>query len=223
MKRIDDKIKEIEKKDKTNRLVYIGFVALIIAFMAYALSSEKKIKTQSQTIVSQSDTINMTKEQLKDMNDSLIKVVRKLENSLTPEGYWADIEKIGTAKAYINYITANDNSVKIIYRPEALEKIDKSSTAGTTGWLYIGKKSGDELVDGICTVKWRKDVPEVNSNSIPEIGDIVKLKSESRYYYSSYNRAQKGQSQSGSWPLDAKAYILDIKMQGPAIYIKIKF
>ena len=223
MKRIDEKIKEIEKKDKKNRMLYIGFVVLIIAFMAYALSSEKKIKTQGETIVSQTDTIKMTKEQLKGMNDSLIKVVMKLKNSLTPEAYWADIEIIGTAKAYINYVSDDDNRIKITYRPEALEKIAKTSTDGTIGWLYCGKKSGEELSDGISTVKWRKDAADVNPNVMPEIGDILQLKNESRYFYSSYNRAKKAKNKSGSWPFGSKAYVLDIKMQGPAVYLKIKF
>jgi uncharacterized coiled-coil protein SlyX len=230
MKRIDEKIKEIEKKDKKNRMLYIGFVVLIFAFMAYALSSEKKIKTQSETIesqdetiVSQIDTINMTKEQLNAINDSLVKVVKKLENSLTPEGYWADIEKIGTAKAYINYVASDDNGVQIAYRAEALEKIVKTSTDGTIGWLYCGKKSGEQLTSGKVTVKWRKDVAGVNSNVVPEVGDILQQKNESRYFYSNYNRAKKSKNKSGSWPLESRAYVLDMKMDGPAVYIKIKF
>ena len=53
MKRIDDKIKEIEKKDKTNRILFGAFVVLIAAFMAYAISSQKKI---SDLKIKQSDT-----------------------------------------------------------------------------------------------------------------------------------------------------------------------
>jgi hypothetical protein len=230
MKRIDEKIKEIEKKDKKNRMLYIGFVVLIFAFMAYALSSEKKIKTQNETIVSQDetivsqiDTINMTKEQLNAINDSLVKIVMKLENSLTPEGYWADIEKIGTAKAYLNYVTSDDKGVQIAYRSEALEKIVEKSTDGTIGWLYCGKKSGEQLTDGISTIKWRKDVAGVNPNAVPEVGDILQLKNASRNFYSNYNQARKAKNKSGSWPLESKAYVLDVKMQGSAVYIKIKF
>ena len=237
MKRIDEKIKEIEKKDKKNRLLYIGFVVLIFAFMAYALSSEKKIKAQNETIdsqdetiesqvetiVSQIDTINMTKEQLRTINDSLLKVVMKLENSLTPEGYWADIEKIGTARAYINYVTSDDNGVKITYRPEALEKIVKKSTDGTIGWLFCGKKNGNQLANGISNIKWRKDVTGINPNALPEVGDILQLKKGSRSFYSNYNRAKKSQNKSGSWSPESKAYVLDVKMEGPAVYIKIKF
>ncbi len=223
MKRIDDKIKEIEKKDKKYRILYILFIISIVSFMAYVFNSEKKIKTQSKTIVSQTDTINYTKEQLKYKNDSLIKVVEKLKNSLTPERYWVDVKNIGTAKAYINYVSADDRRIKINYRPEAIVKIEYPSTKGTIGWLYIGNKSGDKLVKGICTIGWRNDDQDVNPKDIPIKGDILELNGSSRYIYSSFRNAKKSNKKKGSWPVDDKAYVLDIKTDGPAVYIKIKF
>ena len=58
MKRIDDKIKEIEKKDKTNRILFGAFVVLIAAFMAYAISSEKKI-SDLKTLNAKPETLEL--------------------------------------------------------------------------------------------------------------------------------------------------------------------
>ena len=46
MKRIDDKIKEIEKKDKTNRLLFYGIIILIIGFLYYISTTQKTIGAQ---------------------------------------------------------------------------------------------------------------------------------------------------------------------------------
>ena len=61
MKRIDDKIKEIEKKDKTNRLLFYGIIVLIVGFIFYASTTQKTIDSQKGTIAEQLETI---KEQL---------------------------------------------------------------------------------------------------------------------------------------------------------------
>ena len=43
MKRIDEKIKEIEKKDKSSRILYITFIGIILIDMAIILSQIKGI------------------------------------------------------------------------------------------------------------------------------------------------------------------------------------
>ena len=53
MKRIDNKIQEIEKKDKTNRRLYIGFVLLIALLMLSTLFFAKEISKREDTISAQ--------------------------------------------------------------------------------------------------------------------------------------------------------------------------
>jgi hypothetical protein len=224
MKRIDDKIKEIEKKDKMNRILYIAFVVLIGAFMAYVLNSEKKIKTQGEKIDIQEETINETKVDLKRKNDSLIGVVETLKNSMTPEGFWKDTQEIGTTKSFINYVTYDDDKIKISYRAEALEKIKDEETKGKVGWLYCGKESGNLLKDGVCIINYRDTEEEFDENSVPEEGDILALKVPSRYLYSSYNGAKNKTNQVDSWFPGVNAFVLQKESPGGnAIYLKIKY
>ena len=98
MKRIDEKIKEIEKKDKTSRILYIAFVVVIAGFMFYALQAEKKMKEQDITIAKQLENEKALTIQLKD-------TINLLKQSQTPLGFWNETKLDGTAKSYIDYIT----------------------------------------------------------------------------------------------------------------------
>ena len=50
MKRIDDKIKEIEKKDKSSRILYIAFIGVILIAMGIILSQIKGINERDDII-----------------------------------------------------------------------------------------------------------------------------------------------------------------------------
>jgi len=131
MKRIDDKIKEIEKKDKTNRILFVAFVVLIAAFMVYAISSEKKI---SDLKIKQSDTykeleaekvkkeetlkkLEATYIELKAEKDKTEKALKELEATYKKleaekdktEKALSDLEKSLRPEEYWNHIESQDS------------------------------------------------------------------------------------------------------------------
>ncbi len=103
MKRIDDKIKEIEKKEKSNRIKYIGFILIIGAFIAYAFFSEQAKKKMGETIKGQDLTISEQNKKLEKQNDSLKLVVKRLNVSQTPIGFWKQTTEAKNTVSYINY------------------------------------------------------------------------------------------------------------------------
>lgn len=180
MKRIDDKIKEIEKKDKSNRIKYVGFILIIGAFIAYAIFSEQAKKNLGETIVVQKGTIAQQLEQALADKDSIQDLYTKLSKSMDPDDYWNYIKKQGSHEAYINFIVNKFKIDKSEYLPIAIETLTASNLDGFKGWLWCGLKKNDGIYtsENIVEVFYR-DGAEVTDNAIkksePKIGDIVKL------------------------------------------------
>lgn len=188
MKRIDDKIQEIEKKDKKNRLLYIGFVLLIGTFMTYVLYSENEKSKLDTTIASQEGTIlegiskeKKTRAQLKASHDSL-------QKSLLPVEYWAHTKNENSVEGYISYITNEWGIDRKPYLSMAVENLKSKHAIGFQGWLFVGLKKTDgtykskDIVEIIHTVDGRA----YSKNSEIKVGDIVQLtKARNRKTYRS--------------------------------------
>ena len=226
MKRIDDKIKEIEKKDKNSRVLYIIIVLLIAGFMAYALSSEKTKKEQGETIVGQEKTIEQQLVDLENKNIELKATITRLEKSQTPIGFWNQTDEAKNTSAYINYILHTGKpEAKDEYRAMALENIKLTETTGKTVWLFCGRKSGDKISsDRVMEVIYRKDETP-SGDALPIVGDLVENNTSNRITYRNFSGGNvTGQNNdSDAWKRGSKAQVLDVETAGNAVFIQIKF
>lgn len=226
MKRIDDKIKEIEKKDKNSRVLYLIIVGLITSFMIYALISENKKKEDGIIIDDQKVTIQEQLDSLKVQNIKLIETITRLEKSQTPIGFWNQTAEAKKASAYINYILHTGKpEAKDEYKVIALENIGKEDTSGKTVWLFSGRTNGELIVsNGIMDVIYRHgETP--SSNVLPIPGDIVENTTMNRITYKRFSGGNvTGQNNdSDAWKKGSKAQIMDVKTAGDAVFIQIKF
>ena len=226
MKRIDDKIKEIEKKDKTNRLLYIGFIVLIAVFMIFAFRTSKTIKTQGNTITEQDQKILEQLETEKALSQQLKDSIALLNKSLKPKQYWAQINKNKSVESYIEYIT-NDWG---IHKPQenmikAYETLHSNNlNVEQVGWLYIGSLNNSGVFNDS---KKRTTIvlPKEAGAREPKKNDIIKLtyKSEMNTYTkaSHKNRFRTGKG----WRPGTKAIVIDThKDPGSTDYfVKIKY
>lgn len=208
MKRIDDKIKEIEKNDKRNRIKYIGFILIIGAFIAYAIFSEQAKKKMGNTIDVQKGTIEVQKgtiaEQLKQAiadKDSIQGLYIQLSNSMVPDDYWNYIKNQGSNEAYINFIVNKFKIDKSKYLPIAIKTLTTSDLDGFKGWLWCGLKKNDGIYTSQNIVEvFYRDGAEVTDNVIkksePKIGDIVKLIDKTNRNTYRFNK-RRGQNEQG--------------------------
>jgi hypothetical protein len=161
MKRIDDKIKEIEKKDKTNRLLYIGFVVLIAGFMGYVLITEKRNKRNISTISKLEIEQTQTYKDLDSVHKISEKLYNDLKNSLRPEQYWDYVKNENSVEGYITYISNDWGIDKDAYLPNAVENLKSSNpqAEGFKGWLWVGRKTNDGTYSSqdIVEVIYRKN------------------------------------------------------------------
>ena len=225
MKRIEDKIKEIEKRDKSSRIIYASFVLVIIVFMAIVFFTDKKVKAQEQVINEQGEIIEMTGQELYDKTVELEETIKRLEESQTPTEFWEETKVHGTTQSYLDYITYNRETPKVNFRKEALDQVVEKLTDEKVGWLYIGKKNGDVMTKGKTNVVWRKDVENVNNNEVPKVNDIIKYKGgvAASSTYKGFGRAKRSAGAKVTWNTSAKAIVLEKRVDGDAVYIKIKF
>ena len=230
MKRIDDKIKEIEKKDKTNRLLFYGIIVLIIGFLAYVSTTQKTIKTQGETIEKQLADLKESYDAIVKTRDSLLDTRKNLQMSMTETEFWNETLKIyqetGKVSPFFDYVTYGaDIARKSENIQTALEKI---ATEGSKGFVYVGHKLNDEKMsnDKIVKVIYRSNGEDFNFDSKPKSGDIVQLTINSRLLYSSATRAtQKPKpSHSGSWQIGLPAYVKNVIDQpGDVVVLEIAY
>jgi hypothetical protein len=233
MKRIEEKIKEIEKKDKRNGIKYIGFIIIIVAFIAYAIFSEQAKKKMGETIIGQDVTIkgqdvtiSEQNKKLVEQNDSLKEVVERLNKSQTPIGFWNETNDAKNTATYINYIMHSGKpEAKDEYKATAIEKIQLPETEGNTVWLFCGRKNGDQInQDKVSEVIYRKDA-NPDRNSVPQKYDIVENTKEPLYTYRNFSNGNTSGKNNAdkAWPKNSKALVLDVKISGTAVFIQIKF
>ncbi len=212
MKRIDDKIKEIEKKDKTNRLLYIGFVVLIAGIMAYVFITEKRNKINIDTISKQKIEQTKTYKDLDAVRKRSDSLYTDLKNSLSPEQYWNNIKSENSVEGYIAYITNDWGIDKEKYLPQAIENLKSSDSdeVGFKGWLFVGSISNDNIysTSDIVEVIYRKNAEGPIANSQVQIGDVVKLiKKRNRITYRD-KRVKRGANTEG-WRNKTKAFVVN--------------
>jgi hypothetical protein len=210
MKRIDDKIQEIEKKDKKNRILYISFVLLIGAFMTYVLYSENEKSKLDTTIASHEGTIlegisqrKKTDVELKATNDSLKK-------SLRPAEYWEFTKKENSVEGYISYITNEWGIDRTAYLSKAIVNLQSKEVIGFQGWLFVGSKKNNgsyqskDIVEVIRPVDGRDNF----KNSEIKIGDIVQLTAarNRKTYRSETSKTPKSQG----WRNKTKGFVTAI-------------
>lgn len=228
MKRIDEKIKEIEKKDRTNRILFYVIIAIIIAFLGYASTAEKTIKTQGETIEKQLADLQESYDAIVKTRDSLLDTRKNLQMSMTESEFWNETMKIyqetGKVSPFFDYITYGaDIARKSENIKEALKKI---SDEGSKGWLYAGKKENDDVMstDNYVKVIYRSDGTDFNFNSKPKAGDIVQLTINSRNLYGSANAATQSGTTIGSWQIGLPAYVMKVVEQpGNVIVLQLSY
>ena len=209
MKRIDDKIKEIEKRDKTNRVLYITFVVLIAGIMAYVFITEKRNKINIATITKLELEGNQFYKDLELEKENSEKLYNDLKKSLSPEQYWNNIKTENTVESYIGYITNDWGIDKEKYLPQAIENLKSSDPVGFKGWLFVGSVNNDGSYESrdIVEVIHREGADGDISNSQIQIGDVVKLKTtRNRRTYK--NKRMRGPNTEG-WRNKTKAFVVD--------------
>lgn len=237
MKRIDDKIKEIEKKDKTNRWLFYGFIVLIIGFLFYASTTQKKISEQKDTIsdqekelARQNDSLIKSNTALTITRDSLLLTKNNLKMSMTESEFWNETLKIyketNKVSPFFDYITYGAD---IARKSENIEEaIKKISDEGSKGFVFVGHQVNDSTMsnDKIIKVMYRSDGSPFNFDSKPKIGDIVQLTINSRSLYSSATGATRNPKppKTGTWQIGLPAFVMDvIDQSGDVVVIKLSY
>lgn len=230
MKRIDEKIKEIEKKDKSNRWMFYGIIVLIVGFLGYASTTQKKLGEQAQQIEKQRDSLLISNTALTKTKDSLLNTRKSLQMSMTESEFWNETLKIynetGKVSPFFDYITYGaDIARKSENIEEALKKI---SNEGSKGFVYAGHKINDNKMsnDKITKVIYRSDGTDFNFDSKPRVGDIVQLTINSRLLYSSATNATKSPKPAyiGSWQIGLPAYVMEVIDQpGDVVVLKLSY
>lgn len=203
MKRIEDKIQEIERRDKTNRRLYIGVVLLIALFMLSTLYFGNEIAKREDTISAQ---IVEQSETYKKLDASF----NSLRKSLRPNDYWNHIKKENSVEGYISYITNDWGIDKTAYLSKAIENLESQKAIGFQGWLFVGNIKADgiyqtrDVVEVIRPVNGRDNFKD----SKIEVGDIVQLTTTSNrnIYKSETSKTPKSQG----WRNKTKGFVTAI-------------
>ncbi|MCK0180263.1 hypothetical protein MWU50_13250 [Flavobacteriaceae bacterium S0862] len=222
MKRIDDKIKEIEKKDKTNRLLFYGIIGLIIVFLIYVNLSEKAKKAKDVEISELQIKNSETYKTLEETYVELDKTYKDLKSSLRPEEYWNHIKDASSVEAYIEYIT-NDWGIDKPYLSEAIENIDNNVETELTGYLYIGKMVDGKFVDdkNRSIVVWRENSEGNVAKSKPQKNDILRLTYPQNI--TTYKNKNLSNKNGEGWRPGTKAFVSEVIESGIEIILKIKY
>ena len=227
MKRIDEKVKEIEKKDKKNRLLFIAFVSVLAVGMAYVYLSEKKIEKKDSTILVQETTITEQEIKLTDTYKKLEALYDTLKMSLSPAAYWKAVKKDNTVEGYIAYLTNDWGVDKDAYLDKALTEL-KSNRVGSIdfqGWLWVGYNyNAGYQSNNIVEIVYRKGAEDQNlTSSKIQIGDIVRLTTESNR--TTYKKEKLRRKNTLGWRNRTKAVVIDtFNMQNNAEFnIKVKY
>jgi hypothetical protein len=238
MKRIDDKIKEIEKKDRTSRWLYYIIIAGIIGFLYFASTTRKKMDLKDAQIDELTIKNSETYKELDSTYSELEKTYEALKNSLEPEEYWDYIRNENTVEGYISFITNDWGIDKSKYMTQAYNRImdDDSNTKadGYEGWIFVGSinnaneyTSGNSEGDKVIKIVYRNGKDNQIANSEPLVGDVVQLVSKrNRITYSRKDKVGKGSYKNEQgFRNKTKAIVVD-RYQDPNntnFYLKLKY
>ena len=189
MKRIDDKIKEIEKKDKTSRWLYYIIIIGIIGFLYFASTTRKKIGLKDAQIDELTIKNSETYKELESTYTELENTHEALKNSLEPKEYWEHIRAENTVEGYIGFITNDWGIDKSEFLPKAYNRLmdnnSNSKADGYSGWIFVGRKnnanqytSGNSDNQKVIKVINRNGNDDNIANTEPKVGDVVQLVSK---------------------------------------------
>lgn len=227
MKRIDDKIKEIEKKDKTNRWLYYGIVVLLVAFLSYVSTTRKAIKEKDATIESQEGTIAQQLETQKLLNQQLADSIEVINSSLKPLEYWNHINNEKSVEGYIDYITnewgidkPEENVVK------AYESLHSNNlNVQLEGWIYVGQLNNSGV---FSDSKNRSKIiwPHSREGKKPEKNDILQLTYDRNLSTYSKPTHKKRFRKDEGWRPGTKAFVVNTHYnsnESNDYFVKIKY
>lgn len=225
MKRIDDKIKEIEKKDKRNRWVYYIIVALLAGFLYFASTTRKQMDLKDAQIDELTIKQSQIYKDLDSVNNHTQQLYNDLKSSLRPEEYWSHIESENLNEGYIAYLTNDWGIDKEAYIPTAIEKMTSTNTEGFEGWLYVGSKNnvGTYTNKDVIEIVYRQFYEGELTTLVdlePRVGDIVQLKTT--YNRKTYNyKGMTGQNEQG-WRNKTKAFVTEVYKDPNSINFNVK-
>ncbi|WP_418603248.1 hypothetical protein [Hwangdonia sp.] len=233
MKRIDDKIKEIEKKDKRYQWAYYIIVAMLVGFLYYVSTTRKQMDLQADQIDVLTIKATETYKDLKKSDSINKKLYDDLKNSLQPEQYWNHIEKANSVEDYIEYLT-NIWGIKrdSLDMNSAISNIKNSSSIGESGWLYVGNETENgpyvQPTKGqIAKIIWRRGLEKVGQiasieDTKPKENDIIKMvKSTNRITYrrANFNSTKNKEG----WRPSSKAFVSEVKKNDAEVWVKIRY
>ncbi|MEM7085539.1 MAG: hypothetical protein AAF489_05110 [Bacteroidota bacterium] len=229
MKRIEDKIREIQKKDKINRRLYMGVVTLIALFMFSVLYFGREISKREKTIAKREVTISAQKVEQSETYKKLDASFDSLRKSLRPREYWNHIKKEHSVEGYISYITNDWGIDKTPYLHKAFEnlKSTNSEATGFEGWIWVGtkKRDGTYISKDIVEVVYRAGWKSGFKDSEVRKGDIVKLTTTRNRRTYKRKTLKRRNANSNGWRNKTKGYVTDVwkDPKSTNYVIKIKY
>jgi hypothetical protein len=198
--------------------IIIGLLLAITAFLYFQINELRSAIENRQV---QIDSLNTVKRAVEVNGNAGIEETKN-EDSHGPteeQSLWEATKRINTFSAYLQYLKSEEGDS--LHHKDALDQLFDH---GSSGWLYSGRTSNDSDYsnDQLIEVVWRKDGKSDLDSSIPQIGDIVTLKSlEARRTYPNFLPRS---NQNGIWPIGKSAYVIDTRMEGKtALIIKIVY
>ncbi|MEM7187682.1 MAG: hypothetical protein AAF466_13595 [Bacteroidota bacterium] len=237
MKRIEEKLKEIEVKDRANRRLFRGVVILISSLMFSSLYFGTAISKRNKTIALSEVTISEMDETIFEQKVEQSETYRKLDasydslrRSLRPREYWEYIRTEHSVEGYISYITNNWGIDKTPYLPRAINNLRTSApeASGFRGWLWVGYKynNGTYVSGDVVEVIYRENSAgnDVRYSEIKK-GDIVQLTTTRNRKTYRYRHLKPSSTNMHGWRNKTKGYVTDVwKKPGTSeLIIEIKY
>jgi len=221
-------------QSQNNKAIYIGLgilLGLALAYIGYSFFETKELKTTVENQKTEIDNLKRSTDslatQLRSKADRIddeneIKNANKNDDNVNDGKQLKDAEltawnqalEANSFKSYMDFVTKDMNNET--YNEKAVNKLME---LGKSGWLYAGRTS-DKLnysEDQITEVVWRYKSNEDLKRSLPKKGDVVVLKEPlGRRIYSNFSPRT---NQNGLWNADLKAYVKEVRMEGPTAVI----
>lgn len=238
MKRIDDKISEIEKKDKVSRWLYYVIIAGVLGFLYFASTTRKEMDLKDGQISDLTIKNSKAYKDLDSVNKHTQQLYIDLKNSLSPEDYWKHIRDENSVEGYIGFITNDLLIDKTESLPKAYKRLmdnnPKTKADGYDGWIFVGRKnaankytSGNSSGEKVIKIVFRNGDDENISNSEPIKGDIVQLVStRNRVTYSRKDKVGKrNYKNEQGFRNKTKAIVVDTHPdpKNANFYVKLKY
>lgn len=210
-----------------NKGIYSTFgiiISLLIITMILFFNKVDNLKTtiiDQQTQIDSLKSKNQTNESVQEESTREKTQISNQENqSETSEDLlWDTSKKIDTFDAYLEFIKSEGLEGK--HKKNAIQRLFE---LGISGWMYSGRTENGEIYsnDQLVKVTWRNNSSQDLDDTLPELGDIVALKSqEARRTYPDFLPRS---NQNGIWPLGKSAYVIDVRMEGKtAVILKVVY